>query len=473
MSASLALLLTVALVLGLGPGPACARTLLLPNAGTVAGEVAPLMAGAQVALAGGPEALFHNPAGLALEARTVATAGAQPATWQEADAGEAERAFGSGPGFFALADPLGSARGYPRFAYGVGLSWPLAQEITLRYQDESPGTEASLPPGLADSGDVDSALPGGFTIRERSDGLGRLRAGGPGLGLAVAVADWFRVGAGLRIERVTLSQRSRTDRFYEGRDSNGSVDELDGHSLNELVLQGHADRLVYALGLQVDLGPGATAGLVLRLPSDHLSGAGRVYLNRDRHLLLTSDGSPVAGYPRDELVVIDEEDVAFRLESPRALHLGLAFRFDWMVAELDVIRVGEQSAYEVFPAAESGPSSTDAARLGPLRTAGEGTTRMALGLAFSGGPGTSYLLGLAVDPAATPADDPLFRRLNLLTVSGGIYRTAGRFSGAAGVSYRFADAPAVRLAEPGTEADAIRPVSYTHAAVHLAGSVAF
>jgi hypothetical protein len=66
-----------------------------------------------------------------------------------------------------------------------------------------------------------------------------------------------------------------------------------------------------------------------------------------------------------------------------------------------------------------------------------------VGVAVSSGESSSFLFGFTRDTSAVPADDPVFRKVDLNTLSGGYYLSRGAFSGSAGVSYRFGEESAV------------------------------
>jgi hypothetical protein len=448
-----------------GPAPrAAARPVLLPNAGALPGELGYLMGGAQVALASSGEALWYNPAGLALETGTRLTASGSPARLQHAQAdGPATDSADSTLDGLAYAHALGGHRGYPRFTLGLTLLQAAQQRLDTPTAATRQGTEASLPPGTlvpGGSGSINSVLPGGFAITDSGEALGELRILAPGVGLGIAAADWLRVGLAVQVQRLALDERAAGTSAYSG----GAT--LDGQSQLAWVLAGDALRWTGTLGVQMELTPGVVLGIALVLPSETLRGSGRVLYQRNDELTLNAAST-------SDTVVIARNGLPFRLETPQRLQVGLAFRSDRFLVELDLYRLARQAAYEVLPATVSQPPSDIAFVLPALRTSGVPVVGTALGLAWAQSEHTSLLLAIAQDPSPVPPDDPLFRSVAVTTLSAGAYHVRGDASLSAGLVWREARAAGVLMAPPDGGQPVTSAVALREVALRMGGSLAF
>ena len=450
------------------PAQAMAQVLLLPNARAVPGELGFLMGGALTALASSGEALWFNPAGLALETGSRLTVGGAALRMQSAAAGgPASETAELAPGSLAYARALGERRGYPRFVVGLGLAQTVDQRLPTRIEGTRRGSGASLPPGLSPpGGSVDANFPAGLTITEVGDATGVLRILAPGVALGIAPTDWLRVGIGLELERVTLSERVDLATGYSAVNG-GST--LSGQSQLGWRLAGEALRAVASWGVQLELSPRWLLGLVLRLPSEHLRGAGRVRYQRS-DVFQTTGGVAPSG---SEAVLVIGDGLPFRLESPRRLQVGLAYRSDRFLIEVDVYRTGAQAPYAALPAGESRPPSTMPFVLPAVRTASTAVLGAAVGMAYAQTARTSLLLSFAADPATVPPDDGLFRSVDVNTVSAGAYHVRGDLSVSIGVVYREARQTGVPAVPPDGGQPVPLDVNLRELAVQLGTSLAF
>ncbi len=452
------------------PAGAMAQALLVPNARAVPGELGFLMGGALTALASGGEALWFNPAGLALETGARLTVGGDALRLQSAVAGgPASETAELAPGSLAYAQVLGERRGYPRFVLGLGLAQTTDQRLPTRIEGTRPGSAASLPPGWSPpGGSIDANFPQGLTVTDSGDASGVLRILAPGVALGIAPADWVRVGIGLELERVTLSERADLATGYSAATSGGGT--LSGQSQLGWRLAGEALRAVSSWGVQLDLSPSWLLGLALRLPSEHLRGAGRIRYQRSDALTQDSGGTPVSG---SDTVLVAHDGLPFRLESPRRVQLGLAYRSDRFLIEVDLYRTGAQAPYEALPASESQPPSTVPFVLPAVRTAGTAVLGGSVGMAYAQTERTSVLLSFASDPASVPPDDGLFRSVDVTTLSAGAYHVRGDLSVSIGVVYREARQAGVPVTPPDGGQPVPLDVNLRELAVQMGTSLAF
>jgi hypothetical protein len=129
--------------------------------------------------------------------------------------------------------------------------------------------------------------------------------------------------------------------------------------------------------------------------------------------------------------------------------------------------------YDVLPESQSGPASTIALALPAQRTSTRSVLGTAVGMAYARSARTSLLLGLAVDPAPVPPDDPVFRSVTLITVSGGVYHVRGGLSYSLGVRYRDARQAAASVVPPDGGEPVPTALALREVAAHTAVSLGF
>ncbi|MCH7476829.1 MAG: hypothetical protein IIA14_01860 [SAR324 cluster bacterium] len=454
------------------PGSLAAQVVLFPHGGGLPGEIAPFLAGAQGALASGPEAVWFNPAGLAKEGRTKVTAGASLLDSSHPFLGGARgEVSGVAPGFLSLGGSFTRRGSFPQINYGFFFSETGNHEFRVPLDRREVADQSALPPTQVGPGNLNALFPNGIGVAHRATGVGKLEVTAPGVAIGMAFAKWIRLGLSIRLENVVLAERSETVRTFFAVGAPGSGTSLAGFAHTSALLEGESERLVYTLGLQVDFGDSVSTGLTVRLPSEHRKGQGRVFLAQSSSLRVTQAGQNV----QDSVAfsVIDASNVKFRLESPLETRLGIAFLFRGVVVEVDAIRVDDQDAYQVFPAQQSGPPSTQATQLPALRTSGEAVTRYAAGMAVKLGRDTSLLLGLATDESAVPEGDPLFTRIDLVTFATGFFFAQGPFSAAFGVTLTVGDAGPSQVPQPGSATPLAATVAYESFSLRLGGSYLF
>lgn len=338
------------------PDRVAAGPVLLPNLAALPGELGAGLGGVQAALASSGEAIWYNPAGLALETGRRLTASGTLLGTQTAQAGgPAARSVDIALGSVAYAQALGSQHGYPRFVLGLALLQSPDQQTATTYTGQRTGTAMSLPPGFAvPGGGVDATFPDGLSIGDSGTAQGSLRVVAPAVGLGIATADWVRVGLAVQVQRVALTTSQAGTSTYSASASGGSA-TLDGRSLLAWDVAGEAVRLTGSLGVQLELTPGVLLGITLALPSDTLRGSGRVRYQRSDAVTVDTGSGPVTA---SNAIVIASEGVPFRLETPQRLQVGLALHSDRFLLELDAYHLARQGPYTVLPGAQSAPPAT-------------------------------------------------------------------------------------------------------------------
>lgn len=450
--------------------PAAAGPLLYPNGQSMPGELGYLLGGAYVALANGGEAVWYNPAGLADAPRRRLTVGGDLLRSRRITAGgPAVEDAGAGSGSLAYADVLGRAHGFPRYALGFAFADVAQVRLPSRFDHTSQGTAADLPPGFPVPGSFDTDFPDGYRLRETGEAEGSLRVLAPSLGLAVAPADWLRIGMGLYLERLTLSLRSQGVQTFDGSAASGS-NTLTGDSQGAWSITGDSLRYATALGVQVDLAGRLVLGLVWRSPTETLSGSGRLGYQRADDIAI---GVGAPGTPQQETAIVHSDGLPFRLDAPGRVTLAVALRSDRVLVELDAYRVLPQATQQVLPATETQSPSTLARVLPPVETTGTGALGLALGLAWARSDRTSLVLGIGTHPSAVAGDDGVFRAVPVTVISGGVYHVRGDVSGSLGLVHRRASAHGVRFPAPDGSEGPPQSVDVVDVAIQAAGSLSF
>jgi long-subunit fatty acid transport protein len=425
-----------------------ARVLIWPNGERAPGEVGSLMAGAQVAVASGSEAIWYNPAGMAKERRTVLTANQIVVDTDEVSTGSSDGATArAGPGFLAWVTSPSQRRSAHRLSYGFSLTWPIRNRLETRLDSLARIGQEALPDALLGPLDLDAVFPDGIERSEAAQGMGELDVVSPGLALGFVIAPWLRTGLAIRWERVRLAERSQAFVGFSAEGPENSGDSLSGFSRTAATLEGEAARLNYVLGFQLDVARSFSAGLTYRFPSRDERGHGRVFLSRASALTVTRSHQVVLD--TEDSFLVDQDEVPFELRTPGELRIGAAFLFDLFSIELDWIRRDALGGYEVFPALESDPAGGGVRQFPSVRTSLQATSSYALGLVLAMGRGASLLAGFAHDASGVPTDDAVFRHFDLTTLSAGYHFARGPFSASLGLVYRFGEESGVNFPDPG------------------------
>jgi hypothetical protein len=428
------------------------------------------MAGAQTALASNVDALWANPAGLAKEPRTELYLDAGTLDQSAIAVGKATAsALGTAPGAAGWA--AGPTRTHSRFGYGFYFHTPNWQSTSTRLDESRTLGGSGLPPATVGGVAYDTLFPDGIQRAEHGQGAARLSVVAPGFGLGVRIADWVRAGFGLRWERVSLQLNEAFSQDFSAQSTAGGANLLTGTSQSSAFYAGEANRVVTSIGLQLELARGLMLGLVSEQPSQPAGGTGQARLDRIDQLLVSQNGTALQ--QTSSVVHIRSDDTAFQLRSGGFLRVGLGLVFDTLVAELDVEQARPLPAYAVFPRLESQPPSTAAAQAGPLATRARAVTRYRIAAALVQGNQSSWMFGIASDPAAVSDSDPIFRKVDLVRLTTGYYVTRGALAGTVRVGYTTADAPAVRFTHLTDDDGSTKPVRITTWSIGLSGSYAY
>jgi hypothetical protein len=293
----------------------------------------------------------------------------------------------------------------------------------------------------------------------------------PGVGVGVRLLDWVRVGASLRLERVSLRLQESFTQDFAARSSSGGTNVLTGVTQSSSQFSGESNRGVLSLGLQMDLGSQLVLGIVSQQPSQQFGGVGQARVDRIDQLHVTQNGLDLQ--QAAAFTHMDADRAAFQLRDPGSLRVGLALLFDALVVEMDLEQTRSLAPYEVFPRLESKAPSTTAAQLPALTTRARSVTRYGIAAAFAHRNQSSWFFGFATDPSPVPADDPIFRKVDFYRLTTGYYVTQGAVSGTVRLGYTAAEAPSVRFPHVTDDDGVTKAVRATVWSLGLAGSYVF
>ncbi len=456
--------------LTLQPVSVTAGPVLLANEVRPFGLAVGGMAGAQTAAAGSVDALWANPAGLAKEPRSELYLDAGTLDSTELTVGGAgNSSIASSPG--ALGWVSGPTRARPRYGFGFFLHTPTWQSESTRLDESRVVGGAGIPAPVAGGIAYDSLFPGGIQRNEHGAGTGSLSVVAPGFGLGVRVFDWLRVGTSLRLERVSLRMQEDFTQDYAATNSTGGSNLLKGVTQSSAQFAGEANRAIWTLGLQMDLGNQVILGIVSRQPSQQIGGIGQARVDRLDTVQVTQNGLQVQ--QATSFIHMDKDHIPFKLRDPGSVRVGAAFLFDTLVVEVDLEQTRPLAPYEVFPRLESSPPSTTSAQQPALTTRARGVTSYAIGAAFAQGNQGSWFFGFATDPSPVAGNDPIFRKVDFNRVTSGFYATRGSLSGAVRLSYATANSPAVQFPHVSDDDAVVKPVRITVWSLGLSGSYVY
>ena len=445
-----------------------ARPVLFSRDGGSGGEIAPLMGYALIALGGGGETLQVNPAGLSRPDTPQITAGAYLAEYNTLKTGShTHTAVTGSPANLSISGPISNSGTFPGYSYGFAFSHPQGQQHLSLLSHEHTGAKADLPPVLSSGLDIDTDFPGGINFSERDEGLGLLNVTSTTLGFGAGLSRGTRAGLSVTWERVAFYENSQISKVYQGGEGGAEGNELAGSTRSHLRLSGETDRLIYLLGVQVEMSPVFTLGLLYRHPSETLAGKGQVLLLRDDALKIYKNGILIS--ERAHQVEIEGEDLDFEIKRPGMVGFGFGFTFDTLIFELDLIRVQALEVYSVFPRVYGQQVS----RIGPVENSGLARTRYAMGLALIQDDELTMLFGLRSDQSSTPDDDPVFRKLDMTTLSGGAMWSGQRLTTTLGLAYRFGSNPGAQYIVPEASNAITDKLEFTGLSVLIAGTMGF
>lgn len=428
------------------------------------------MGGVQVALAGSTDALWANPAGIARNTFSEGFFDAGALTLQDVTIGKlSDSTLDASPGGGGWV--RGPTRERPRWGYAVGIHVPAWQNVNSSLDDTRLITGGQLPGSVTGSLSYSTLFPGGIHRQEFDTSSGDLQVVAPMAGVGYRVSDSLRVGAMLMLQRVSFRIQESFAQSFSAEDNTTTANVLAGSTQSSSAYHGEANRMVLSFGAQWELSSQIVLGATWRQPSQAIGGVGQVRVNRSDSLLVTQNRGTLQ--QATAVTHIDASDTAFELRSPGSLRLGVGFLMDTLVVSLDLEQVRAIPRYKVFPSLQATPPSTVASRQDPLSTQSNAVTRYSVTTALAQGNQASWFFGFSTDPSPVPANDPIFRKVDLYRFNTGYYVTRGPLAGAVRLGYTVAESPLVRFRHLSDEDGVTQSVRITQWTLGFSGSYVF
>ena len=315
------------------------QAVLLPNYDRVPiGEVGALEGGAFTARADDASAGWYNPAGLVKSPQSSISGNA--GIYESVEAGLGQD---TSSGFSSIPTFVGSKRFSETggFAWGFTVVTPISFAVPL-----SGGVDGV-------SRDITTFVNPGSILEEVSftaanltatfDSSAELSTLAPGVAFGVALAESFRVGAGVRAHRVTF-QVLDTSRLRQVGVTSGNFSNFLQSS--ETNWNAEATLLTYEFGFQWDLGEHFTIGATLRSESQLLSSQSDFSFNSIESFAYDLDGDDIPDTVQVVSRRTDNERQEFDFRLPRETAVGIAYVGETWELEFDLRR---HAAIETFP----------------------------------------------------------------------------------------------------------------------------
>ncbi len=409
------------LLLALTALPGTAQTVSLsapslfiaPNEGrNPAGQIEGTEAGAFTARAEGVGAVFYNPAGLAHSMKSSVSAASAAYEWT----------FYSGEvGDIADTGSRMSTNGR-LFGFVVGGEVLKNEKLSLGFAIPTP---VSWKPTLQLSGVIGTGYSGAGMIYSTDGSYADIV---PTIAAGYALRPDVRLGGSLGLSFLTLSNNQTA--AVQGT-------TLGGAALAQRTFRadGTSYDILLTAGLQWDLSPAVTLGLVAAAPGLHAGGS--------TSLIVEETAATGGGY---RTVWFRDPEAEFTVKHQTRLSLGLSWRFARGEVEADVKYYAGTSKYEMFSStvpgiwteASAGSSRTGAATFTPAYDERKAVTNVAIGGRWDLTKNTSLHLGVFTSQSPV-ADDSVFEVVDLTGVSTGVTLNWSHLSGSIGVVYEWGD----------------------------------
>jgi hypothetical protein len=149
-----------------------------------------------------------------------------------------------------------------------------------------------------------------------------------------------------------------------------------------------------------------------------------------------------------DLVTAEATGRSFDLRSPPEAGFGVGLAGARSAFEIDVVRDFGQPAYTVLSVPESESPSTSVYQPPTLRTESRPVTRWRMSFMLGISDAAAWILGIRDEVSDVPERDPVFRRVNIATVSTGWAAQRRGASATVGVFYRFSGLESVSFPSP-------------------------
>lgn len=384
---------------------------VLPNEGrNPAGQIEGIEGGAYTARASDVGAVYYNPAGLGLSKKSSVSAASAAYEWtfytgevgEVADTGSRLSSNGRLFGFVVGSETLKSEK----LSLGFAIPTPVSWKPTLQLS-------GALPAGGGAAGLLYSA-DGSY-----SDIVPTIAAGW-------ALTPGLRLGASAGVSFLTLTQTQ--EQFAQAVVAAGG-----GATQRTFRADGTSYDLILTGGLQWDLSPTVTLGVVAAAPGLRLGGSSGLFA--------VESTATAAGY---RSVAFRDPEAEFAVKHPAKVSVGLSWRFARGEVEADLKYVAGASAYELFSSPVAGAwtsgsgssASSGPAIFTPAYDERSSVTNFAVGGRYDVSPKTSVHLG--VFTAFSPVGEKsVFTAVDVYGVSAGVSLNWAHVSGSLGFAYEW------------------------------------
>ena len=367
------------------------------------GEVGSLEGGAFTARVDDATSLWYNPAGLAAARSSSVSGNANIYEQLSLSYGESGQQTTQNqiPSFFG-----GLFKGNT-FAVGYGITTPI--HFTNNARSIFSGQQlGEVYPEITQlqTSPIDGYLESNITYTVLS----------PGVGLAMSIADWLRIGAGAKLYYVDMN--SSFHMFL--KQSNGVAPNLvlsDNSSQSASAVLSGVD-----MGFQVDLGSKIKIGFSARSETTQLSGQGTTRGDFSYSEDNDADGNGATDSRYTYIEYVLPQSVPFTINYPRTNTLGVAYTGDQAELEGNMICYERIIPYEVFGGGEiylyekryraEATTPNGSVRGEPLRYSGEFFCNLAVGLRWKSSQSLHFHGGYYTDYSPEGDVNDLFTELS-------------------------------------------------------------
>ncbi|MDH4121539.1 MAG: outer membrane protein transport protein [Deltaproteobacteria bacterium] len=400
--------LGVLFFLGGGGQTLWGQGLLVPNGMDMPGETGVLTGGAQTAMVTGAEAAWYNPAGLTGESSQKISLSSSLFSTRRVSAGAGTaQSYPAGQTFVAFSQPVGD------WAYGLYFARPAVGDLPLRWRGSVIGAPSPLTtfqwPGF--TGQVSHAMAGVSSTR--------MEWVEPGAAVGVNLGGGVRVGYRLGYVRMTVQESSQqTDQFQQA----GGASTLTGVSHSMVDRWGEMEWISHTLGVQYHWGKSIRLGLTWRPAVEPLASRGGVRYTQ------VSQSSLNGALPVTDTLVVDQPAAGFRWGQPEVVRFGLALVGEDYLMEMDITSQGALGPRVIQSAQASQPSSTVAFQFPGLTSKFSPVTQVGITTLWTVSETFGWSVAVATDTSPVDNQDPLFRRLDLQTITLGMFEARDEVS---------------------------------------------
>ncbi len=367
--------------------------------------------GAYVARTGDAGSPWYNPAGLALNEKSVINASANAYEFVQVTLqGEAENTTSTR--FAPTGTYVGGVLGAPVIK---SPNWRLGFFIA-----KPVNWDPNILTGSRDStvGDTREILA--YTANNR------LATNIPGAAAGVSISDHFRLGMSIGITSTSLTQdQTISDRFY--------APTADTIRIQNLLSDGSTNGVQFTVGAQVDIGDGLMFGAKVVTPSLRVNGKSRVQFNDSEY---SNNGTSER--------LFSDEAARFEYKIPLQLAGGIAFRRSGFEGEVNVryhagtdpfnLYSSDVNSQIIVTSPDAPPVTTDVP-FGPIVEQWKSVVNVQVGGSVALSDHFRIHAGFYTDnsPVKNP-DASIFRAVDLLGASAGVRLSGGHLSGTIGIA---------------------------------------